>query len=41
VSVDTGRYTFEPLPDLPEKTIDASVTQLLLEASRLMDEATG
>jgi pSer/pThr/pTyr-binding forkhead associated (FHA) protein len=41
VSVDAGRFTFEPLLDLPEKTIDASVTQLLLEASRLMDEVAG
>lgn len=39
VGVDRGRFTFEPLLALPEKTIDASVTQLLLEASRLMDEA--
>ncbi len=39
VASDAGRFAFEPLLDLPEKTIDASVTQLLLEASRLMDEA--
>jgi predicted component of type VI protein secretion system len=39
VGADSGRFTFEPLLTLPDQTIDASVTQLLLEASRLLDEA--
>jgi len=36
--MSTGRFTFEPLQEAPERTIQASVTELLLEASRLLDE---
>lgn len=39
VAADAGRFVFEPRLELPETTIQASVTQLLLEASRRMDEA--
>ena len=39
VSAQSGRFVFEPLAELPDATIQASVTQLLLEASRLLDEA--
>jgi predicted component of type VI protein secretion system len=35
----TGRFAFDPHSDPPEETINASVTQLLLEASRAADEA--
>jgi len=38
VGADVGRFAFEPLLSLPDATIEASVTQILLEASRLMDE---
>ncbi|MGH0029723.1 MAG: FHA domain-containing protein [Myxococcota bacterium] len=40
VNADVGGFAFEPLipDDVPEATIEASVTQLLLEASRLQDE---
>ena len=34
-----GRFRFEPQIDAPRATIQASVTQLLLEAARLLDEA--
>jgi len=33
-----GRFSFEPSADGPEPTIEATVTQLLLEASRRLDE---
>jgi pSer/pThr/pTyr-binding forkhead associated (FHA) protein len=33
-----GRFTFDPQAEIPQRTIKASVTELLLEASRLMDE---
>jgi pSer/pThr/pTyr-binding forkhead associated (FHA) protein len=33
-----GRFAFEPRASLPEVTIRASVTEVLLEASRLLDE---
>ena len=33
-----GRFRFEPALRAPERTIEASVTELLLEASRLLDE---
>jgi pSer/pThr/pTyr-binding forkhead associated (FHA) protein len=39
VNMGIGRFTFEPQRDAPERTIQASVTELLLEASRLQDEA--
>lgn len=39
VNVASGRFSFEPSLDTPEATIEASVTQLLLESARLMDEA--
>ena len=35
----TGRFSFEPNRAAPEKTIQASVTELLLEASRQLDES--
>ncbi len=35
----TGRFTFEPQDQVPDPTINASVTELLLEASRIQDEA--
>jgi len=38
VSADCGEFFFEPRLEVPEATIQASVTQLLLEASKLMDE---
>ncbi|MDH5307169.1 MAG: DUF4388 domain-containing protein [Myxococcales bacterium] len=38
VHAKIGRFSFEPLADTPEATIQASVTQLLLEASRQIDE---
>jgi len=34
----TGRFRFEPDCQSPERTIEASVTELLLESSRLIDE---
>ncbi len=40
VVLETGRFAFEANEASPEKTIQASVTELLLEASRLADEAT-
>lgn len=39
VVLERGRFTFEPSTPSPEKTITASVTELLLEASRMADEA--
>lgn len=33
-----GRFRFEPELELPKATIDATATQLLLEASRYLDE---
>jgi pSer/pThr/pTyr-binding forkhead associated (FHA) protein len=39
VNMTSGRFTFEPQSDAPEHTIQASVTELLLEASRIQDEA--
>lgn len=39
VNVATGRFAFQPTDRTPEPTIQASVTELLLEASRLLDEA--
>jgi pSer/pThr/pTyr-binding forkhead associated (FHA) protein len=38
VNAQTGRFQFEPDPQAPGRTIEATVTQLLLEASRLLDE---
>lgn len=38
VSSVAGRFSFEPDRTPPEKTITASVTELLLEASRIQDE---
>lgn len=38
VNAQAGRFGFEPDPQAPARTIEASVTQLLLEASRLLDE---
>ncbi len=34
-----GRFSFQPHEDALERTIEASVTELLLEASRLLDES--
>ena len=39
VMVKAGTFHFEPTLETPDATIEASVTQLLLEASRLQDEA--
>jgi pSer/pThr/pTyr-binding forkhead associated (FHA) protein len=38
VLVERGSFAFEPTLDGPEATIQASVTQLILEASRVQDE---
>ena len=38
VRASAGRFGFTPQSESPERTIDASITQLLLEASRLIDE---
>ena len=38
VNANSGRFTFEPQIQSPSPTIEASVTQLLLEAARLIDE---
>ncbi|MBW2398819.1 MAG: FHA domain-containing protein [Deltaproteobacteria bacterium] len=38
VNSGTGRFSFEPDAISPEQTIEASVTELLLEASRIQDE---
>jgi hypothetical protein len=39
VRAETGRFAFQPAPAPPERTIEASVTELLLEASRVADES--
>jgi pSer/pThr/pTyr-binding forkhead associated (FHA) protein len=39
VNMSSGNFSFEPQQDAPERTIQASVTELLLEASRIQDEA--
>ncbi len=39
ISNDQGRFRFSPQVGCKERTIEASVTELLLEASRLADEA--
>ncbi|MCH2170002.1 DUF4388 domain-containing protein [Myxococcota bacterium] len=38
IHATTGRFAFEPVSRLPEATIEASVTELLLESSRMLDE---
>jgi hypothetical protein len=38
VCAKCGRFTFEPLEETPEATIEANVTELLLEAARQLDE---
>jgi hypothetical protein len=38
VSATSGRFAFTPQLDSPEPTIDATITDLLLESSRLIDE---
>ena len=38
VGATAGRFAFTPEFDSPDPTIDASITELLLEASRLIDE---
>jgi len=38
VHASTGRFVFEPRPETPTPTLECSVTQLLLEASRQLDE---
>ncbi len=40
-NASTGRFAFDPSSEPPEETITASVTQLLLEASRTLDEGKG
>jgi pSer/pThr/pTyr-binding forkhead associated (FHA) protein len=39
VNMASGRFSFEAQREAPERTIQASVTELLLEASRIQDEA--
>jgi hypothetical protein len=39
VNAAAGRFSFEPETAPPETTIEASVTELLLEASRTLDES--
>ena len=39
VNFTGGRFTFQAHEDAAERTIVASVTELLLEASRILDEA--
>jgi pSer/pThr/pTyr-binding forkhead associated (FHA) protein len=36
-----GRFEFTPGSPAPEQSFDASMTEVILEASRLLDEATG
>jgi pSer/pThr/pTyr-binding forkhead associated (FHA) protein len=38
IATDSGRFSFERNRAAPERTIEASVTELLLEASRQLDE---
>lgn len=38
VTAESGRFSFEPNRVAPERTIEASVTELLLEAFRQIDE---
>ncbi len=38
VNATSGHFTFQPQEEPPERTIEASVTELLLEASRALDE---
>ncbi len=38
IQANSGGFTFEPKTELPTATINASVTELLLEACRLLDE---
>jgi hypothetical protein len=38
VNAASGRFSFEPSRAAPEHTVQASVTELLLEASRYLDE---
>jgi len=38
VNASTGHFRFEPEASTPEVTIEASVTELLLESARLQDE---
>ncbi len=38
VNFTGGRFTFQPHKDPEQRTIEASVTELLLEASRLLDD---
>ena len=38
IQATSGRFTFEPVTEMPSPTIRASVTELLLEACRLLDE---
>ena len=40
VGADKGRFSFEPNRAAPKRTIDASITELLLEALRRLDEAS-
>ena len=40
VDANTGRFSFEPNRAAPKLTIEVSITELLLEASRRLDEAS-
>ncbi len=37
--IESGRFEFAPSSPAPERTIDISVTEVILEASRLLDES--
>jgi pSer/pThr/pTyr-binding forkhead associated (FHA) protein len=39
VAIEAGEFTFGPIDTAAERTIEASVTELLLEACRIEDEA--
>jgi len=39
VNASSGRFAFDPSGDPPDHTIEASVTELLLEASKTLDES--
>lgn len=40
LDANTGRFSFEPNRAAPKRTIKASISELLLEASRRLDEAS-
>ena len=38
--IDAGRFEFAPGSPAPEQSFESSVTEIILEASRLLDEAS-